>query len=134
VITVYGFKWVPEMARGLVRDMRVRWALEEAGLPYEMKPIDFEEKAQPAYRALQPFSQIPAYREGELELFESGAIVLHVARKSAALMPADEAGKARATSWVVAALNSLEPFALALADVDLFSKDEAWAPMARPAF
>ena len=98
MIEVSAFKWVPPFARGLVRDLRVRWALEEAGLPYRSKPIDFVEQASDAYRALQPFAQVPSYREGDLTLFESGAIVLHVARRSPALMPEDEAGRERATT------------------------------------
>jgi glutathione S-transferase len=132
MITVTGYKWVPDFARGLVRDLRVRWALEEAGLPYQVKLITHEEKLTPPYRALQPFSQVPAYQDDDVVLFESGAIVLHIGRESAALLPTDEAGQARATAWVFAALNSVEPFIMGLIDVDLFSVGEPWAKQSRP--
>ena len=132
MIEVSAFKWVPPFARGLVRDLRVRWALEEAGLPYRSKPIDFVEQASDAYRALQPFAQVPSYREGDLTLFESGAIVLHVARRSPALMPEDEAGRERATAWLFAALNSIEPAIHNLAEIDLFHAEEDWAKARRP--
>jgi glutathione S-transferase len=101
---------VPPFAQGYVRDLRVRWALEEAGLPYEAELIDV--MAKPAgYTARQPFNQVPAFRDGEVDMFESGAIVLYLAGKSTALAPAGEAGRARVTAWVVAALNSIEPHA-----------------------
>ena len=132
MIEVSAFKWVPPFARGLVRDLRVRWALEEAGLPYRSKPIDFVEQASDAYRAWQPFAQVPTYREGDLTLFESGAIVLHIARRSAALMPEDEPGRDRATSWLFAALNSIEPAIQNLAEIDLFHAGEDWAKARRP--
>lgn len=132
MIEISAFKWVPPLARGLVKDLRVRWALEEAGLPYRSRPIDFTEQASDAYRALQPFAQVPAYREKDLVLFESGAIVLHIAHRSDALMPPDEAGRGRATSWVFAALNSLEPAVQGLADIDLFNAQADWAKARRP--
>ena len=132
MITLYAFKWVPDFAQGLVRDLRVRWALEEAGVPYEPMLIDFEQAASPEYRALQPFGQVPAYRDEEVELFESCAIVLHIARKSDALMPADEAGRARVTCWLFAASNSIEPYVAQLAGIDLFHAKEAWAAERRP--
>jgi glutathione S-transferase len=131
MITVTGYNWVPDFARGLVRDLRVRWALEEAGLKYQVKLITQDEKLTPGYRALQPFSQVPVYQDGDLALFESGAIVLHVGRSSAALLPTDRAGQARATAWVFAALNSVEPFIMGLIDVDLFSREEPWAKPSR---
>ena len=132
MITVTGYSWVPDFARGLVRDLRVRWALEEAGLEYQVKLISHEEKLTPAYRAWQPFSQVPAYKDDDVTLFESGAILLHIGRKSAALLPIDQAGQARATAWVFAALNSVEPRILGLIDVDLFSREEPWAKQSRP--
>lgn len=132
MITITAYNWVPDFAKGHVRDLRVRWALEEAGFAYDVKLIDHQEKLTPAYRAWQPFSQVPAYRDDEVALFESGAIVLYIAAKSEALMPADAAGRARAMTWVVAALNSIEPFVMGLADVDVFHKDEAWAKESRP--
>ena len=89
MIEVSAFKWVPPFARGLVRDLRVRWALEEAGLPYRARLIDFDDRETAAYRALQPFGQVPVYRDGALAMFESGAIVLHIAARASALMPAE---------------------------------------------
>ncbi|MDC0715207.1 glutathione S-transferase [Stigmatella sp. ncwal1] len=116
MITVSAFKWVPPFAQGVVRDLRVRWALEEAGLAYQARLIDAEVQASADYRALQPFGQVPVFEEGNLALFESGAIVLHVASRSEALLPADEAGRARAITWVFAALNSIEIQIQQLAD------------------
>ena len=132
MITVTAYNWVPDFAKGLVRDLRVRWALEEAGLPYQVRLITQEEKLTPSYRALQPFSQVPSYRDDDVVLFESGAIVLHIARSSAALLPTDQAGRARATAWVFAALNSVEPFIMGLINLDLFNGGEPWAKQARP--
>lgn len=131
-IQVSAFRWVPPFAQGYVRDLRVRWALEEAGLPYEAVLIDAEIKASADYRAWQPFGQVPAYRDGEVEMFESGAIVLHIAQRSEALAPADAAGRARVASWVLAALNSVEPFVHALVLPDLFHAGEAWVEEHRP--
>lgn len=107
---VSAFRWVPEFAQGYVRDLRVRWALEEAGLPYEADLLTMEDKDAESYRAWQPFGQVPAYRDDEVEMFESGAIVLHIAEKSEALAPKDPGGRARVMTWVIAALNSVEPF------------------------
>ena len=132
-ITVTAFKWVPPFAKGLVRDLRVRWALAEAGLAYEERLIGPEEQASDAYRRLQPFGQVPAYEEDGLELFESGAIVLHVAERAPALLPADAAGRARVTTWAFAALNSIEPPIQTLAGIDLFNAEQDWAKARRPA-
>jgi glutathione S-transferase len=110
-IEVSAFRWVPPFAQGYVRDLRVRWALEEAGLAYGAALVDQQLCASPDYRRWQPFGQVPAYRDGEVELFESGAIVLHIANRSETLAPKDEAGRARVTAWVIAALNSVEPYA-----------------------
>lgn len=123
---VTAFSWVPDFARGYVRDLRVRWALEEAGLPYTQDLIDHEIKNEPAYRSRQPFGQVPAYREGTLDMFESGAIVLHIAEQSEQLSPQDTSGRARMMSWVLAALNSIEPLVGQLADIKLFHKGENW--------
>ena len=131
-IQVSAFRWVPPFAQGHVRDLRVRWALEEAGLPYEATLIGREDQASPAYRAWQPFGQVPAYRDGEVELFESGAIVLHLSRQSSALAPEDEAGRARVASWILAALNSIEPQVAQLALTDIFHKGEPWTLARRP--
>ena len=132
MITITAFKWVPDFARGLVRDLRVRWALEEAGLPYREKLIGPEDQASADYRALQPFGQVPAFEEDGLWLFESGAIVLHVGARSPALMPSDDVGRARATTWVFAAINSIEPRVAQLAELDLFAVGQEWAKARRP--
>jgi glutathione S-transferase len=132
MITVTAFRWVPEFARGLVRDLRVRWALEEAGLPYREKLIGPEDQASADYRALQPFGQVPAFEEDGVKLFESGAIALHIGARSPALMPSDDAGRARATTWVFAAINSIEPRVAQLAEIDLFGAGHEWAKARRP--
>jgi glutathione S-transferase len=108
-IQVTAFRWVPPFAQGYVRDLRVRWALEEAGQPYEATLVDQQVRASEGYRKWQPFGQVPAYRDDTVELFESGAIVLHIAAKYDVLAPKNAAGWARTTSWVIAALNSIEP-------------------------
>lgn len=135
MIRVTAFRWVPPFAQGLVRDLRVRWALEEAGLAYEERLIGPQEQVSPDYRALQPFGQVPVYEEGEgadrLILFESGAIVLHIAEKFETLMPADPAARARAVAWMFAALNSIEPHIQSLAFIDLFAAGEDWAKQRR---
>ncbi|MCP3140177.1 glutathione S-transferase family protein [Pyxidicoccus xibeiensis] len=132
MITVSAFKWVPPFAQGVVRDLRVRWALEEAGLPYRARLIDSEVQASADYRALQPFGQVPVFEEDGLVLFESGAIVLHIATRGEALLPADAAGRARAMTWVFAALNSIEIHVMQLAEMDLFAAGEEWAKLHRP--
>ncbi|HEY0413997.1 MAG TPA: glutathione S-transferase family protein [Allosphingosinicella sp.] len=136
MIRVSAFKWVPPFAQGLVRDLRVRWALEEAGLSYETRLIGFKEQTTPEYRALQPFGQVPAYEEeadGErLALFESGAIVLHIAERSETLLPRDPAARARAVQWMFAALNSVEQHVQGFALVVGFFRDEEWAKLRRP--
>jgi glutathione S-transferase len=131
-IQVSAFRWVPEFAQGYVRDLRVRWALEEAGLPYEAVLVDPETKVSAAYRAWQPFAQVPAYRDGEVEMFESGAIVLHIAQASEALAPKQAAGRARVTAWVLAALNSVEPAVMALVAPEIFHAGEPWVEQHRP--
>lgn len=131
-IRVTTFRWVPPFAQGLVRDLCVRWALEEAGLPYEQKLLGLGEQKSPAHQAVQPFGQVPAYEEGALTLFESGSIVMHIARKSKVLMPGDEAGRARTLTWVMAALSSVEPHVQNLASIDFFFANEEWAKLRRP--
>lgn len=118
-IELSAFRWVPPFARGYVRDLRVRWALEEAGLPYEVRLIDPEIQASDSYRRWQPFGQVPAYRDGRVEMFESGAIVLHIARQSEVLAPVDEAGRVRVETWVLAALNTIEPSAQNFASLEV---------------
>ncbi len=130
MITISAYRWVPEFAHGLVKDLRVRWALEEAGLPYTERLIGPEDQASAAYRTLQPFGQVPTLEEDGLKLFESGAIVLHIAGKSDALMPADAAGRARTSVWVLAALNSIEPAVDQLGDT-YGQADQDWAQQRR---
>jgi glutathione S-transferase len=132
MIQVTAFKWVPPFAQGSVRDIRVRWALEEAGLGYDDDLIGFEDQATPAYRARQPFGQVPAFSDGKVEMFESGAIVLYIGQNSDQLMPADEAGRAMVMTWLFAAMNSVEPYVGELATIDLFNSDKAWAKERRP--
>ena len=132
MITVSGFAWVPEFARGHVKDLRVRWALEEAGLQYRMRLLGEGETDGAAYRAVQPFGQVPVFEEDGLTLFESGAIVLHVGERSEVLLPREAGARARAVQWVFAALNSIEPHTSAFALVDVFYAGEAWAPLRRP--
>lgn len=132
MIRVTAFKWVPPFAQGSVRDIRVRWALEEAGLAYDDHLIGAEDQSSAEYRALQPFGQVPAYRDGQVEMFESGAIVLWIAQHSDQLMPADPAGRAMVMTWLFAASNSVEPWVGQLAGIDLFHADKAWAKERRP--
>jgi len=132
MITISAFKWVPDFARGQVRDLRVRWALEEAGLPYTTRLLEQGDQDQPQYRALQPFGQVPIFEEDGLVLFESGAIVLHIGERSEALLPQDSAARARATQWLIAALNSVEPCIMNVAAIDLFYVGEEWAKLRRP--
>ncbi|MBA4226915.1 MAG: glutathione S-transferase [Hyphomonas sp.] len=124
---VTAYTWVPDFAQGFVKDLRVRWALEEAGLPYTERLIDHQQKLQPDHLARQPFAQVPVYRDDEGELFESGAIVLHIAEGSPALMPAEAAARARVTSWAFAALNSIEPHVANVTGTQLFHGEAPWA-------
>lgn len=132
MITLTAFKMVPPLAQGLVRDLRARWALEEAGIPYEVRLIGLEDKRAPDYMLRQPFGQVPVLQDGDLTLFESGAIVLHIGAKSEALLPADPEARARASAWVFAALNSIEIAVTELAHIDFFFADEQWAKLRRP--
>lgn len=133
MIKVSAFRWVPPFAQGLVRDLRVRWALEEAGIPYEATLIGPEDQTSESYRQWQPFGQVPAYEEEGFPLFESGAIVFHIAERSEALMPSDPKGRARTLTWMFAALNSIEPRVQQLGEIDLFNADQEWAKARRPA-
>lgn len=125
--TITAYDWVPDFARGHVRDLRVRWALEEVGQPYEVRYLNQGAQKAPPHRALQPFGQVPTYEEDGLTLFESGAIVLHIARTRGGLMPADVAGQARATEWAFAALNTVEPPIGDHAIATLFEADKPWS-------
>ncbi|WP_419809131.1 glutathione S-transferase family protein [Sphingomonas sp.] len=132
-VTITAFDWVPDFAKGQVRDLRVRWALEEVSRPYHVRYLSQGEQKAPPHRALQPFGQVPTLEEGDLKLFESGAIVLHVAEGQGTLLPADAGGRARAVEWVFAALNTVEPPIMDLSYVDLFEADKPWSKPRRPA-
>lgn len=129
---ITAFKWVPPFAQGLVRDTRARWAFEEVGMDYDVRLLDLGDNKTAAHRALQPFGQIPTYSDGPVEIFESGAIVLHIARQKPGLLPDDIAGEARATAWTISALNSVEPMIFDLIMVDVFDKGEDYAALFRP--
>lgn len=131
MITISAFRWVPPFAKGQVRDLRVRWALEEAGLPYRTRLLSQGDQDRPEYRALQPFGQVPIFEEGGQVLFESGAIVLHIGERSEALLPKDPAARARATQWLIAALNSIEPHIMNVAAIESFYADQEWAKLRR---
>ncbi len=132
MITISAFAWVPDFAQGQVRDLRARWALEEAGLPYTTRLLAQGDQDKPEYRAMQPFGQVPVFDEDGFVLFESGAIVLHIGERSETLLPRDPAARARATQWLIAALNSIEPFVMNVALLELFYSGEEWAKMRRP--
>lgn len=131
-IRITAYQWVPPVAQGLVRDLRVRWALEEAGLPYEEKLLAFGAQTTPEHLAVQPFGQVPVYEEGDLTLFESGSIVMHIGEKSPVILPVDPKQRARVRTWMFAALNSVEPHVQSLVSIDLFFAKEEWAPLRRP--
>lgn len=132
MLTLTTFRSVPSFAVGHVRDLRVRWALEEAGQRYDLRLIGFEDKESPAYRREQPFAQVPVLQDGDLTLFESGAILLHLGERFPALLPRDPAKRAHATMWMFAALNSVEPYLGNLANLVAFSLDQPWAAAQRP--
>jgi glutathione S-transferase len=125
IITV--FEQSPDRGQGLARDMRVRWALEEAGRPYAVRPVSVQAMKEPPHLALHPFGQIPTYEEGDLALFESGAIVFHIAQRHAGLLPQDAYGRARAITWMFAALNTVEPPILDLQTAKFLEGDKPWA-------
>jgi len=135
MITCYAFRSVPPFAQGLVRDLRVRWAFEEAGLPYRVALVGGEPgtMSRDDYRAIQPFGQIPAIEDGDFRLFESGAIVLHVAESAPSLLPRHPETRAHVQQWCFAALNTIEAAIQGLAEIDLFYSDQAWAKERRPA-
>ena len=124
--TITAFAKSPDRGRGLARDTRVRWALEEVGQPYDVRLVSFDEMKQPAHLALHPFGQIPTYEEGDLALFETGAIVFHIAQRHAGLLPDDANARARAITWMFAALNTVEPPIVERSTVGLLERDEPW--------
>jgi glutathione S-transferase len=131
---VTAYRWVPDFAQGLVRDLRVRWALEEIGRPYRVRLLDVTKPRPEEYFCEQPFGQVPAYRDDEVQLFESGAILIHIGLQDERLLPADHAQKMRAIAWVIASLNSVEPAIFPLLMINVFNKGEAWTEEARPKF
>ena len=131
-IEVTAFRWVPPFAEGFVRDMRVRWALEEIGLGYRLRLIGGPDDRPDNYTLEQPFGQVPVYKEGDLCLFESGAIVIHIGEKDERLLPRDPNGRARAIMWVIAALNSIEPQTGQLVAIDVFGAGSEWGRLRRP--
>ena len=126
-ITITAFERSPDGGQGLARDMPVRWAFEEVGQPYDVRLLSFEAMKEPAHRALTPFGQIPTYEDGELTLFESGAIVFHIAQRHAGLLPDDADARARAITWMFAAVNTVEPPIVELVTARLFEGDKPWA-------
>lgn len=131
---VTAFRWVPDFAQGLVRDLRIRWALEEIGRPYRVRLLDATTSRPPEYFLEQPFGQVPAYRDDEIQLFESGAILIHLGMQDERLLPADQAGRMRAIAWLIAALNSVEPAIFPLLMINVFNRGEAWTEEAKPKF
>jgi glutathione S-transferase len=123
--TITTFAWVPEFARGFVRDIRPRWAFEEVGQPYEVDLI--RDAKTPEHRRHQPFGQVPTYRDEHVDIFESGAIVLHIAERAGKLVPTDPGARIRAIQWLACALNSVEPFVMALPINDIFEADREWS-------
>jgi glutathione S-transferase len=130
---ITAFERSPDQGRGLARDMRVRWAFEEVGRPYDVRLVSFEAMKAPAHRAVHPFGQIPTYEAGELALFESGAIVLHIAEQGPGLLPEDADAWARAINWMFAALNTVEPSIVEREQAGYLESDKPWhrerAPM-----
>jgi glutathione S-transferase len=126
-ITITAFADSPDQGAGLARDMTVRWALEEVGQPYEVRLVPWADFKKPEHKKRQPFGQIPAYEEGDLVLFESGAIVLHIAERFPGLLPEDANGRARAKTWMFAAVSSVEPLIVQREVVEYFESDKSWA-------
>ena len=124
--TITGFKAAPDRGRGLARDVRVRWAFEEVGRPYEVRLLEFSEMKEPAHLALQPFGQIPTYQDGDLVLFDSGAIIFHLADHHAGLLPTDANARARAITWMFTAVSTMEPLAIDLATAIIAEGDKPW--------
>ena len=131
-IEITAFRWVPPFAKGLVRDLRVRWALEEAGLSYRVRLLDATQPRPDEYLREQPFDQVPCFREGDFQLSETGAIVQHIGESDDRLLPRDPGGRARAIQWTYAALNSVEPALQNLTSIDVFFAGEEWAKLRRP--
>jgi glutathione S-transferase len=130
--TITAFESSPDRGRGLARDMRVRWALEEVGQPYDVRLVSFAQMKQPQHLALHPFGQIPTYEDGDLALFESGAIVLHIAERHAGLLPDEPNARARAITWMFAALSTVEPPIVELSMASILERDKPWFAARHP--
>jgi glutathione S-transferase len=130
--TITAFERAPDGGKGLARDMRVRWALEEVGQPYDVRLLSFKAMNEAAHFALHPFGQIPTFEEGDLALFESGAIVFHIAERYAGLQPDDANARARAIAWMFAALSTVEPPILELGTARLLEGDKPWSAQRMP--
>src|SRR6185369_25599 len=128
-IEITAFRWVPDFAQGLVRDLRVRWAMEEAGLEYRVRLVD--QQRPPEYLLEQPFDQVPCFSDGEVRIFETGAIVQYIGERSETLLPRDKQGRYRAIQWTYAALNSVEPAVINVLAVDFFYAEQDWAKQRR---
>lgn len=131
-IVITGFRNVPEFAQGVVRDMRIRWALQEIDRPYRTQLLDAMNPRPDAYRDWQPFGQVPAFDDGKVRLFESGAILLYLGDQDERLLPADPEGRWEATAWLIGALNSVEPMLMQIVSLDIFLADKPWSKEARP--
>ena len=130
--TITTFNWVPEFARGFVRDIRARWAFEETGQAYTVDLIDGPYAKSPQHRRFQPFGQVPTYSDGDVEIFESGAIALRIAEQGTGLLPEDPAARIRAIQWLISALNSVEPWVMQVAVVEVFEADKPWSAARKP--
>ena len=131
-IEITAFRWVPPFAQGLVRDLRIRWALEEIERPYRVRLLDAMNPRPHEYFAEQPFGQVPAYRDKDVQLFESGAILIHLGVNDERLMPTERNARMRAVAWLIAALNSVEPMIFELTTINIFAKGEAWTEERKP--
>src|SRR4030095_14282225 len=131
---VTAFRWVPDFAQGLVRDLRVRWALEEIGRPYRVRLLDALHPRPADYFCEQPFGQVPAFRDEQVQLFESGAILIHLGLQDERTLPGGHAEKMRAIAWLIASLNSVEPAIFPLLMINVFNRGEPWTEEARPKF
>ena len=131
-VEITAFRWVPDFAAGLVRDLRIRWALEETGRDYRVRLLDAMNPRPADYFHEQPFGQVPAYRDDEVQLFESGAILIHLGLGDERLLPTDANGRMRAIAWLIAALNSVEPMIFDLVNIDIFNRGQDWTRERRP--
>ena len=131
-VEITAFRWVPPFAAGLVRDLRIRWALEEIERPYKVRLLDAMHPRPHEYFAEQPFGQVPAYRDKDVQLFESGAILIHLGLQDERLLPADTNDRMRAIAWLIAALNSVEPMIFELTTINIFAKGEPWTEERKP--